>query len=98
MVEIQWHSQTKERATANTNFNLHRRASPRPYLRGRRAARLAATLLRQVYIAYHPDAFLAEENAGGGRNSYIFISGIQISILGIDLENGYGIRRCITCI
>src|SRR5882672_3688823 len=34
MVEIQWHSQTKERATANTNFNLHRRASPRPYLRG----------------------------------------------------------------
>jgi hypothetical protein len=34
MVEIQWHSQTKERATANTNFNLHRRASPRPYLGG----------------------------------------------------------------
>ena len=33
MVEIQWHSQTKERATENTNFNLHRRASPRPYLR-----------------------------------------------------------------
>jgi hypothetical protein len=33
MVEIQWHSQTKARATANTNFNLHRRASPRPYLR-----------------------------------------------------------------
>jgi hypothetical protein len=33
MVEIQWHSQTKERATENTNFNLHQRASPRPYLR-----------------------------------------------------------------
>jgi len=28
---MQWHSQTKERATENTNFNLHRRASPRPY-------------------------------------------------------------------
>ena len=35
MVEIQWHSQTKGRATANTNFNLHRRASPRPYPMGR---------------------------------------------------------------
>src|ERR1700685_3656650 len=34
MVEIQWHSRTKERETANTNFNLHRRASPRPYLGG----------------------------------------------------------------
>jgi len=33
MVEMQWHSQTKERVTENTNFNLHRRASPRPYLR-----------------------------------------------------------------
>jgi hypothetical protein len=28
---MQWHSQTKERATENTNFNLPRRASPRPY-------------------------------------------------------------------
>jgi hypothetical protein len=36
MVEIRWHSQTKGRATANTNFNLHRRASPRPYLGGPR--------------------------------------------------------------
>jgi len=24
MVEMQWHSQTKERDTENTNFNLHR--------------------------------------------------------------------------
>jgi hypothetical protein len=31
MVEMQWHSQTKERDTENTNFNLHRRASSRPY-------------------------------------------------------------------
>lgn len=34
---MQWHSQTKERATENTNFNLHRCASPRPY-RNRRCA------------------------------------------------------------
>ena len=28
---MQWHSQTKGRATEKTNFNLPRRASPRPY-------------------------------------------------------------------
>ena len=34
MVEILWHSQTKGRETANTNLNLNRRASSRPYLMG----------------------------------------------------------------
>src|SRR5579871_5680013 len=33
---MQWHSQTKERETENTNFNLPRRASPRPYCPGDR--------------------------------------------------------------
>jgi hypothetical protein len=34
MVEILWHSQTKGRETENTNLNLNRRASSRPYLMG----------------------------------------------------------------
>jgi hypothetical protein len=34
MVEILWHSHTKGRETENTNLNLNRRASSRPYLMG----------------------------------------------------------------
>jgi len=32
MVEILWHSQTKGRATVNTNFHLNHRTTPRLYI------------------------------------------------------------------
>jgi len=46
MVKILWHSQTKGRATVNTNFHLNHRATPRLHLQ---------TLAIPGYLA-HPRA------------------------------------------
>ncbi len=56
MVEILWHSQTKGRVTENTNFDLSRRASPRPYRPGAVGAVLSARSTNLYKVAKRQSA------------------------------------------
>ena len=75
MVEISWHSQTKERATENTNINLHRRASPRPYLRGQH------TRVTVCAVTYSCDIAMPQPRPGTAhRNTFAAACMVRMSL------------------